>query len=895
MSRICRIASGIFLLALPLHAQQQVESFQYQFPASSAVSVSRKSSIILRPGMLLDRQSVATPELLVVDGERSGFHSGRTLLSDDYQTVQFIPDVPFAPGEEVSVVLNPGLTTAAGDLVASRSFTFTTDRTADSVIATARIPLGWDPANGSNWNDTGGSTREIPPFGSAPGDLPKMTVTALDNPAPGRIYLSNLAFSATVETSPHLMIVDNAALPVFRFPLTHRAFDFKRQPNGTLTYFDDGLGYFIILDSNYKSIGTIGAGHGHTTDPHDLLLLPNGHAVLLALEPHTVDMSTIVPDGGISTVLDVVIQELDASQNVVFEWRSIDHFEITDATHEDLTSDAIDYVHPNSLEIDIDGNILMSSRHMDEVTKIDRQTGDIIWRMGGKHNEFTFINDPIGFSHQHDARRISNGNLMLFDNGNFHATPRSRVVEYRLDEPARTATLVWSYSHTPAVYSFAMGNAQRLPNGNTMIGWGAYPLVTEVHADGSTAFEMKLPAGVFSYRSFRLPPATSHVTVPLVSPSYGTTDLSSMTSLKWGATGGTEKYRVQVGTDTSFSTVVFDNAAVAGDSIEAGPLEEWTQYWWHVKAIGRDIEGVWSEPWTFYTRGTAIYQALIAPPQGTTEMPMAPTLHWNAYPSAEGYEVQLSNYDVTFQSPAIDTIVASQYLWLDPIFARSRYYWRVRPVVIGQSTNWSQVWDFQTSATLSPTLPEKVTPSAPLDHETLAPGDISFNWSMNDAGIVPTVFRVEVASDAGFKTVLIDSVLSDRLLPIARNVLPNGTYWWRVRATNAAGEQFGSPVFSFDVAATVGVDEPQATSGWSLYPNPATQKATLGFTLGRPEHVTIRLTDLLGRSVSVPFAGQLAAGENTVTIPTGDIPTGTYLCIVSTGGTTTVRRLDIAR
>ena len=131
-----------------------------------------------------------------------------------------------------------------------------------------------------------------------------------------------------------------------------------------------------------------------------------------------VRMDTVVPGGDTdATVIGLIVQELDENKNVVFQWRSWDHFEITDATYNiDLTESIIDYVHGNAIEMNDDGILLISSRHMDEVTKIDRQTGDIIWRCGGEHcenNEFTFLNDAIGFSHQHDLRRLPNGNLLF--------------------------------------------------------------------------------------------------------------------------------------------------------------------------------------------------------------------------------------------------------------------------------------------------------------------------------------------------------------------------------------------------------------------------------------------------------------------------------------------------
>jgi hypothetical protein len=187
---------------------------------------------------------------------------------------------------------------------------------------------------------------------------------------------------------------------------------------------------------------------------------------MMSYDNQKVPMDTVVSGGDPNAeVIGLVIQEIDENKNVVFQWRSWDHFEITDATHNiDLTLPSIDYVHGNAIEIDTDGNILISSRHMDEITKIDRQTGEIIWRWGGEfceNNQFTFINDPVGFSHQHDIRKLPNGNFTLFDNGNLHDPQFSRAVEYKLDEVNKTAELVWEYRNNPESYSFAMGSYRR--------------------------------------------------------------------------------------------------------------------------------------------------------------------------------------------------------------------------------------------------------------------------------------------------------------------------------------------------------------------------------------------------------------------------------------------------
>jgi hypothetical protein len=166
----------------------------------------------------------------------------------------------------------------------------------------------------------------------------------------------------------------------------------------------------------------------------------------------------------------------------------------------------VDYVHCNALELDFDRNLLISSRNLDEVTKIDRNTGEVLWRMGGTQNEFTLVGDTQWYWRQHAVRRTASGTITLFDNGNYHVPSESRAVEYAVDEAAKVARLIWEYRHTPARYAPFTGNVQRLPTGNTLISWGNLGIVTEVRRDGTKAFEMRFAQdGVRTYRT-RLTP-----------------------------------------------------------------------------------------------------------------------------------------------------------------------------------------------------------------------------------------------------------------------------------------------------------------------------------------------------------------------------------------------------
>jgi hypothetical protein len=213
------------------------------------------------------------------------------------------------------------------------------------------------------------------------------------------------------------------------------------------------------------------------------------------------DMSLIIPGGSpTATVVSCLIQEVDQDNNLVWSWDSWDHTPIT-YTNQSLTGTFIDYDHCNSLHYDTDGNILVSSRLLDSITKINRTTGAVMWRLGGVANEFTFTNDA-GFALQHDARRIDNGHLTLFDNGTA-TRGYSRAVEYEIDEIGKTITRTWEYQ---GPFAFCCGNAQRLPNGNTLINWGpGKPSITEVTPDGTKVFELSLVGSRFSYRAFRFP------------------------------------------------------------------------------------------------------------------------------------------------------------------------------------------------------------------------------------------------------------------------------------------------------------------------------------------------------------------------------------------------------
>jgi hypothetical protein len=471
----------------------------YTSPLPDSRYILPGTNIILRTDHAIGAGD-ATRLIRSVTGTLTGAHTCSARVSDDGRTVVCRMQPAFAPGEAVRVQIDTSIAKRGGPgdtgdftfALAGQIPDYTAYRTqlrgADFPVSVARPGLTGTRGPSGTMDDV---------------VLPNIDVTLSAATSPGYLFLSDLLWS--VPTTPALLILRNDGSQVFARDLLYSAYDFKVQPNDMLTYFDDGSGTYLVMDPTCTVVDTIRCGNGYVTDPHELQILPDGHALLLGVDNEVVDMSGLVPGGSPNAVVvGCIIQELDRSKDVVFQWRSWDHYNVTDALHLDFTAGWIDDVHGNAVDIDADGNILFSSRHMNEITKINRQTGEIIWRLGGKNNQFRFINDPAGFSFQHAVRRIANGHITLFDNGNFHDPPFSRAVEYALDEDLKTATLVWQYRHTPDIFGFAMGSVQRMENGNTLIGWGAgNPTVTEVTSNGSRVFEMAFDNGVYSYRAFR--------------------------------------------------------------------------------------------------------------------------------------------------------------------------------------------------------------------------------------------------------------------------------------------------------------------------------------------------------------------------------------------------------
>lgn len=482
--------------------------------------VSDETNIILRHASVIDPTTLSHT-LLRVEGSISGVHSGELILSDDNKTIVFNPHKAFAASEEVKVVLMEGVKTLSGSAVPEYSFSF---KIAEAGIV--QIP-------NESFSDTSPLTEYQDPtvLKGAAADAwlpaPPITIDSIDNPSDGYIFMATWDRNMPALYGNFIFILDKNGAIVDSVRVDGAPYDFQVQANGLLSY---ALGDFaanvplpgeelqhMVLDETLAAVDSFKMKNGYITDFHEFKMLSNGHVMMMSYHTIRYDMSTIVEGGQPDASLVInIIQEQDLDKNVVFEWRNIDYVPITDSDL-DLTASRINYGTLNAFDVDDDGNILASFRNHSEIMKISRETGELMWRMGGPRGDFTYVgeheeNAPYYHARQHNIRRRPNGNITLFDNGEFHQPPYSRAVEYSLDEINKEATLVreWRYPNGN-IFCVTAGNAEPLSNGGWFIGYGVPNQqfvkrnAVEVHADGSKALELSLPKGVLAYRAYKFP------------------------------------------------------------------------------------------------------------------------------------------------------------------------------------------------------------------------------------------------------------------------------------------------------------------------------------------------------------------------------------------------------
>jgi len=608
--------------------------------------------------------------------------------------------------------------------------------------------------------------------------------------------------------------------------------------DSTITHFLGNKRVFVRRNAHMQVVDTLRLEGTYMQDFHEGHMLSNGNYVVLGFDVRPVDMSVLVPGGRPDAkVTGAVIQERTLTGTTVFEWKSLDHIPVTDVTEDiELLQPGIDYIHVNAVVEDTDGNFLVSCRHLDEIIKINRSTGAVMWRLGGsasKGNQFTFLNDNVGFtgfSHQHDVFRTAGGRIMMMDNGNLKDTPYSRAVEYEIDETLKTARLTWSFRPSPDIFVPTMGSVQETENGNIVIGWGnsQSPIIAhEVSRDGTIQAEIRFVGiRISSYRVRKAVFAMSGAERAVTSPgTYMFTRGDSNTRITMALT--------RVDAATSIITERHSFAPRNLDFTASAPCVPLPMRWVvrvrdtskiagttkfllggismvgtpsRVKLYHRPTEGIgkFSEVTVSFDSVNKVFNTAfirpgeyalaypmcydptpVSPANAATNVSLAPDLLWAEGLQTHGYDVEVYKNSnptpiVTFSTFHLDTSIAG-------LEAGELYSWRVRARRPNPGP-WSAFSFFRTRLNT----PVLIAPTS-LPDSVAVDSHPTFTWNEISAA---TSYTLQVFV-LGSNTLVIDTVLS-RLSYLHSSPFEHHTWYrWRVRATLDSVNGPWSSYFSF--------------------------------------------------------------------------------------------------
>ena len=925
----------VILFISNLLSSQTHKDFEFISPKPGSTFNTLESTIIIREGSVLNPATV-NRDILKVSGSKSIEIDGNIVLSSDKRTIIFKPHENLQPGEKISVTVLPKLKTVNGQIISGTSFTFSVapfERTLNpyQVISELKPNFGVD----KNKDQPSSLTKYTKSF---PTTKVKMyNEVELDS---GYIFLA--VASETEGIGYYLMMMNNDGTPYWSKELSEDyAYDFKMQPNGQVTYAQfiehhsyTGGGNVIhkVLDHNtLEEIDQVQMGNGYIAEAHDFQILSNGHYLLFGYYLTEADLSELV-DGGYPNALisGGVVQELDSEKNVVFQWRSWDYydFETYDLGNR-ANNQTVSLFHLNTINLDVDNNIIIGTPTW--VKKINRQTGEIMWKLGDYDNEFSFVNCDAGYIGGHMIHRIFDDHFLIYDNGNRKGTTTSQVHEFIIDEENKTCELFWSYIPDTLISGWHRGNATRLPNGNTAIGWGGSsgkysPTYTEVNSNGDVLMEMFFdPYTVESYRAFRfpftggIPPYAEAIetevvtgnTYNFIDDETGDMGISIKVINREG-----QGYNELIGTRYNFAPLnpIFHTKAPQvlpkkfilsqfGITNINAEISFDTEIWGindpaNSLIYQREFEnsGLFvpltstynhiTEKLTVITQNfgefiitTQDLESIVLQPypfypinNGSINQELDVVLKWNPIGYVNSYSLQVA-LDSNFSDLVVNVDNFKEALYvIDNIQNETTYLWRVKSANDAGESDWSDIQIFSTE-------PPFITILNPAENEPIQIGYNYFiKWEDNiEEDVIISIYKNENHLS------VIDTAKSDRSYNwVVYPSLDLATdYAIKIESVNNPNIYSTSSSFSLiDTITTVVEYEeilPDSYKLYQNYPNPFNPSTNIEFAIPMATHVKLIIYDLLGNEIISLINENKAAGLYSITVDATNFASGVYI------------------
>jgi Arylsulfotransferase (ASST) len=501
-------------------------------------------------------------EISVV-GRRSGSHAGRLHGYSQGDGASFVPDAPFDDGEQVAVRAVIG--GASGDKQILFHFRV------DTPYPTAAVPEFPNPP---------AALADYQSFDTLPGaQVPILTVTAPDrDPAAGDILTTN--GPGPGQYGPLIYTPQGRLVWFEKLPRGETAENLKEQTyegqrsltwwRGRVLSLGFGQGEDIVMNSHYQTVARIAGGNGLPADLHDFQIAPRDIAYITAYNPIRCDLS---PAGGAAdgAIIDTAIQEIDMKTGLVrWEWHSLDHVGASESeTAASKNTRPWDWFHLNSIDPEPDGNIFISARNTSAGYQLQAGTGRILWRLGGAKSSFK-MGPGTRTAWQHDGRILPDGEVTFFDDGsNPPVHSQSRAVRIALDFKSHRARLRLAYTHPTPLLAASQGNMQTLPEGNTVVGFGGVPEISEYSQNGSLLLDAHLPFDMIFYRAFRFPWSGRPLSPPAALANLNNTGEETIVHASWNGATEVAAWRVlaggrpgSLGPQTTISTSGFESSTI---------------------------------------------------------------------------------------------------------------------------------------------------------------------------------------------------------------------------------------------------------------------------------------------------------------------------------------------
>jgi len=332
--------------------------------------------------------------------------------------------------------------------------------------------------------------------GPLPSDIPQYLTSGSD-PSPGYVVFS---------AGKYGIVIDNTGRVVWYRRFAYGAgLSFEAQATGRYvarpgTPDPTDRHPWVEIDPLGSVTRTLECARGLETRLHDLIVEEDGSHWILCDDIRPMDLSAV---GGVADaqVVATAVQHVGDDGALLFSWTPFDHFDITDIPLGARADRMVNWTHGNALDLDVDGSVVVSFRNLSEITKIDVGTGEVLWRLGGVRNQFTFDVPGPAFARQHGLRLVQAGELLLLDN--LGDSLDSRVERYGYDPERRTASLRASQGSAPPVIAQLGGSVQALPNGRTLVSFGTGGRVEEYDAAGNVVWRIEGNPG-YVFRAQRI-------------------------------------------------------------------------------------------------------------------------------------------------------------------------------------------------------------------------------------------------------------------------------------------------------------------------------------------------------------------------------------------------------